>query len=245
MNDLPAPEPREFATTHWSLVVAAKPDEASQTNARKALEQLCRAYWYPLYAFVRNRGHSSTDAQDLTQSFFARIIETGGFASADPKRGRFRSYLLGAMKHFLANEWDRAQAQKRGGGVTFLELDSLDPEARYALEPAQSPDPDAGFDREWAQESIARAMNHLRAESEAGGKAKLFATLKGSLIGQGPTRSEAAAQLGMTEGAVKVAVHRLRRRYREILRAEIAQTVTDPSDIDDEMRHLVDALRGK
>ena len=116
------PGPREFATTHWSLVVAAKPDEASQTRARKALEELCRAYWYPLYAFVRNRGYSSDDAQDLTQSFFARIIETGGFASADPERGRFRSYLLGAMKHFLANEWHRAQAQKRGGGVTFLEL---------------------------------------------------------------------------------------------------------------------------
>ena len=130
------PGPREFATTHWSLVVAAQPDEASQTQARQALEELCRAYWYPLYAFVRNRGYSSSDAQDLTQSFFARFIETGGFASADPERGRFRSYLLGAMKHFLANEWHRAQAQKRGGGVTFLELDALDPEARYALEPA-------------------------------------------------------------------------------------------------------------
>jgi RNA polymerase sigma factor (sigma-70 family) len=245
MNDSSAREPREFATTHWSLVAAAKPDEASQTNARKALEQLCRAYWYPLYAFVRNRGHSSTDAQDLTQSFFARIIETGGFASADPKRGRFRSYLLGAMKHFLANEWDRVRDQKRGGRVKFLELDALDPEARYALEPAQSPDPDAGFDREWAQESIARALKKLRAESEANGKGELYEALKGSLTGEGPSRSETAARLGMTEGAVKVAVHRLRQRYREILRAEIAQTVTDPSDIDDEMRHLVDALRRK
>ncbi|MBC8872958.1 MAG: sigma-70 family RNA polymerase sigma factor [Planctomycetes bacterium] len=237
--------PQEFATTHWSLVVAAKPGEASQTDARKALEELCRAYWYPLYAFVRNRGYSSNDAQDLTQSFFARIIETDGFASADPERGRFRSYLLGAMKHFLANEWHRAQAQKRGGGVTFLELDSLDPEARYALEPAQSADPDARFHREWAQESIARALAELRAESEASGKGELFEALKGSLIGQEPARSETAARLGMTVGAVKVAVHRLRQRFRKLLQAEIAETVSDSSDIDDEMRYLLAALRGK
>jgi len=243
MRDPPTPGPREFGTTHWSLVVAAKPDEASQTHARKALEELCRAYWYPLYAFVRNRGYSSSDAQDLTQSFFARLIETGGFASADPERGRFRSYLLGAMKHFLANEWHRAQARKRGGGATFVELDALEPEARYALEPARSTDPDAGFDRQWAQESIDRALEKLQAESETGGKRELFEALKGSLTGEEPPRGETAARLGMTEGAVKVAVHRLRKRYRELLRAEIAETVSDPSDIDDEMRHLVAALR--
>lgn len=245
MHNQPSPARPEFATTHWSLVVAARPDEASQTRARKALEELCRSYWYPLYAFVRNRGYSSSDAQDLTQSFFARIIETGGFATADPERGRFRSYLLGAMKHFLANEWHRAQAQKRGGGVTFLELDALDPEARYALEPAQTNDPDAGFDREWAHESITRAMEKLRADSESSGKRELFQALQASLTGDEPARSETAARLGMTEGAVKVAVHRLRQRYRELLRAEIAETVSDPSDIDDEMRHLVAALRSK
>ena len=225
--------------------MAAKPDQASQTHARKALEELCRAYWYPLYFFVRKRGYSSSDAQDLTQSFFARIIATGGFASADPERGRFRSYLLGAMKHFLANEWHRAQAQKRGGGVTFLELDALDPEARYVLEPAQSTDPDAGFDREWALESIARAMDRLRAESETSGKGDLFEALKRSLTGDEPARSETAARVGMTEGAVKVAVHRLRQRYRELLRAEIVETVSDPSDIEDEMRCLLAALRRK
>ena len=245
MEDIPVPGPREFVTTHWSLVGAARPDEVSQTRAREALEELCRTYWYPLYAFVRSGGHSAADAQDLTQAFFARIIETDGFASADPKRGRFRSYLLGAMKHFLANEWHRAQSQKRGGGVTFLELDALGPEARYALEPAQSTDPDAGFDREWARESTARAMEKLRAESEARGKGELFEALKGSLTGDEPARNETAARLGMTEGAVKVAVHRLRQRYRELLRAEIAETVSDPSDVDDEMRHLVAALRGK
>jgi RNA polymerase sigma factor (sigma-70 family) len=245
MNDLPAPGPRDFATTHWSLVVAAKSNEASQTRARKALEELCKAYWYPLYAFVRNRGYSSNDAQDLTQSFFARIIEMGGFASADPEKGRFRSYLLGAMKHFLANEWHRAQAQKRGGGVSFLELDGLDAEARYALEPAQTTDLDAGFNREWAQESIARALVTLRAESEANGKSELFEALRGSLVGAEPPRSETAERLGLTVDAVKVAVHRLRQRYRAILRAGIAETVSDPSEIDDEMRCLLAALRRK
>jgi len=245
MEDPPAPGPRGFATTHWSLVVAAKPDEASRSRARKALEELCKAYWYPLYAFARCRGYSSDEAQDLTQSFFARIIETGGLAAADPARGRFRSYLLGAMKHFLANEWHRARARKRGGDVTFLDLDALDPEARYALEPARSTDPDAGFDREWAQETIAHAMVKLRAETEARGKGELFEELKGSLIGDERARGETAARLGMTAGAVKVAVHRLRQRFRELLRAEIAETVSDPSDVDVEMRHLVAALRRK
>jgi RNA polymerase sigma factor (sigma-70 family) len=245
MNDPPAPGPREFATTHWSLVLAAQSDEASRTQARRALEELCRAYWYPLYAFVRNRGYSSDDAQDLTQSFLARIIGTGGFASANPERGRFRSYLLGAMKHFLANEWHRSQTRRRGGGVTFLQLDALTPEARYALEPARSTDPDAGFDREWAQESIARALEQLRAESGARGKGELFEALKGSLTGEEPPRTETAARLQMTVGAVKVAVHRMRQRYRELLRAEIAETVREPSDVDDEMRYLLTALREK
>ena len=245
MGEPPAPGPRAFATTHWSLVAAARPDEASRTGVRAALEQLCRAYWYPLYAFVRYRGYSSDEAQDLTQAFFVSIIEKGGFISADPERGRFRSYLLGAMKHFLANEWHRAQAKKRGGGVTVLDLDALDPEARYALTQAEPADPDAAFDRAWAQESIARAMERLRAESEGRGKGELFAALRGSLTGDEPTRHETAERLGMTEGAVKVAVHRLRQRYRELLRAEIAETIADPADVEVEMRHLVAALRGK
>jgi RNA polymerase sigma-70 factor (ECF subfamily) len=194
---------------------------------------------------VRYRGHSADDAQDLTQSFFVRIIETGGFTSPDPGRGRFRSYLLGAMKHFLANEWHRARAQKRGGGVSFLQLDALDPEARYGVEPAQSDDPDAAFDREWALETTARATAKLQAESEARGKGELFEALKGSLTGSEPARKKTAARLEVTEGAIKVAVHRLRKRYRELLRAEIAETVTDPSDLEDEMRHLVAALRRK
>ena len=136
------PDPRQFVTTHWSLVGAARLDEASQNRAQEALEELCRAYWYPLYAFVRSRGYSADDAQDLTQAFFAQIIETGGFATADRKKGRFRSYLLGAMKHFLANQWHRAQTQKRGGHVQFIEFDALDPEARYAEASKQLDNPE-------------------------------------------------------------------------------------------------------
>ena len=244
MRETPAPGPRDFNTTHWSLVGAAQSDEASRTQAQRALEDLCQAYWYPLYAFVRNRGYSSADAQDLTQSFFVRFIETGGFASADRERGRFRTYLLGAMKHFLANEWHRGRRQKRGGGK-LLEWDALDPEARYALEPAQSGDADLAYDKEWALELVARAKEKLRAESEANGKGELFETLKKSLSGDEPSRSETALRLGLTEGALKTAVHRLRERYRELLRAEIAETVNTRAEIDDEMRYLVAVLRGK
>ena len=240
----PAPGPKAFNTTHWSLVSAAQSDPADRTKARRALEELCRAYWYPLYAFVRHRGYSSADAQDLTQSFFARFIESGGFASADRDRGRFRTYLLGAMKHFLANEWHRARCIKRGRGVAILEWDALDPEARYALEPQSSRDPDASFDREWALRLIEVALARLRAESEAEGKGSQFAALQSSLTGEEQPRGETAARLGMTDGAVKVAVHRFRKRYRELLRSEVAETVADPSGVDDEMRYLVTVLRG-
>jgi RNA polymerase sigma-70 factor (ECF subfamily) len=240
------PGPRRFATTHWSLVAAAKGDEASRTRAREALEELCRAYWYPLYAFVRSRGHSAVDAQDLTQAFFARIIETGGFASADRERGRFRSYLLGAMKHFLANEWHRTQTQKRGGRVRFIESDALDPEARYAEASRPSDNPEHLFDREWALQTVAGALEALRREMAKAGKSDLYEALKSSLTGEDESpRDQIAARLGMTAGAVKVAVHRLRHRYRKLLRAAIAETVSNEADLDDEMRYLVAALRGR
>jgi RNA polymerase sigma-70 factor (ECF subfamily) len=240
----PAHEPKAFYTTQWSLVGAAQSEPAHRTRARNALEELCRAYWYPLYAFARNRGYACSDAQDLTQSFFAQFIESGGFATANQDRGRFRTYLLGAMKHFLANEWHRARRLKRGGGQALLEWDALDPESRYQLEPQGSADPDAGFDREWALQLTTAALARLRAESEAQGKGILFTALQGSLTGQEPPRSETAARLGMTEGAMKVAVHRFRKRYRELLRAEVAETVDDPSGVEDEMRYLVTVLRG-
>jgi RNA polymerase sigma-70 factor (ECF subfamily) len=238
------PGQRQFATTHWSLVGAAKPDEVSQTRAREALEELCRAYWYPLYAFVRSRGYSAVDAQDLTQAFFARIIETSGFASADRKSGRFRSYLLGAMKHFMANEWHRAQTKKRGGQVRFIEWDALDPEARYAGTSEQTDNPEHLFDREWALETIAGALQELRNEMTKAGKSEQFEVLKGSLTGEDElSREEIAARLDMSEGAVKVAVHRLRRRYGKLLRAAIAETVSNEEDLDDEMRYLIAVLR--
>ncbi|MCP4609720.1 MAG: sigma-70 family RNA polymerase sigma factor [Planctomycetes bacterium] len=235
---------RQFMTTHWSLVGAAKGGEVSQTRAREALEELCRTYWYPLYAFVRSRGYSADDAQDLTQAFFARIIETSGFASADRGRGRFRSYLLGAMKHFLANEWHKAQTQKRGGQVQIIEWDALDPEGRYAGASEQSDNPEHLFDREWALETIAGALQGLRDEMTKAGKGAQFDALKGSLTGEDELpREEIAARLGMSEGAVKVAVHRLRGRYRKLLRAAIAETVSNEGDLDDEMRYLVAVLR--
>jgi len=247
MKDQPSPPaPQRFETTHWSLVAAAQPDEVSLTRAREALEELCRVYWYPLYAFVRSRGYSAADAQDLTQAFFARIIETGGLASADRERGRFRSYLLGAMKHFLANEWHRGQTQKRGGQVRFVEWDALDPEARYAGASNQpgSDDPEHLFDREWALETIAGALQSLRDEMAEAGKSEQFEALRGSLTGEDDLpRKEIAARLDMSEGAVKVALHRLRRRYGELLRAGIAETVSNEADLEDEMRYLVAVLR--
>lgn len=243
MKDTPAPGPREFAATQWNLVGIAQSDEASRTRSREALENLCRAYWYPLYAFVRNRGYSTADAQDLTQAFFARFIAAGGFACADRGRGRFRNYLLGALKHFLSNEWNRARMKKRGGGMALLEWDALDPERRYALEPAEESNPELCYDREWALESVARAMEALRAESESGGKGELFEALRGSLTSEEAPRSVTAARLGISEGAVKVAIHRLRQRFRQLLRNEIAETVGSDKEVEEEMRYLVAVLR--
>ena len=235
---------RQFATTHWSLVDAAKADEASQTRAREALEELCRSYWYPLYAFVRSRGYSAADSQDLTQAFFVRIIETSGFASAERGRGRFRSYLLGAMKHFLANEWHRAQTQKRGGQAQFIEWDALEAEGRYSETSEHSDNPEYLFDREWALQAIAGALQELRSEMEKAGNGEQFEALKGSLTGEEElSREEIAARLGMSEGSVKVAIHRLRGRYRNLLRAAIAETVSNEKDLEDEMRYLVAVLR--
>ncbi|MFT4692870.1 MAG: RNA polymerase sigma factor (sigma-70 family) [Limisphaerales bacterium] len=245
MSSVSPNESPAFTTTHWSLVavVGAGADEVSRTEALKAMEQLCQAYWYPLYSFARRRGYGVADAQDLTQAFFAKFLAMDGFGTADRSRGPFRSYLLGALKNFLANEWDKAKTLKRGGAVQFLEWDALDPEARYALEPTSGNDAELEFDRGWAMESFNRATEKLRQECERKNKGELFETLKGCLSGEEPDRAENAQQLGMSEGAVKVSVHRLRQRFREILRSEIGQTVAEPAEVDEEMRHLVAVLR--
>lgn len=240
MNDSIAPGAREFHTTQWSLVLAAQ-QGGDASRMHRAMSALCRDYWYPLYAFVRRRGHAPHDAQDLTQAFFLSLLETN--AAANPARGKFRSYLLGALKNFLANDWHRAQAQKRGGGQRLVEWDALDAEARYALEPAEQSDADTLYDRRWALELLSRAMEKLRAEFAARGEAETFELLKGTLNGAEPPRQQIAQQLGMTEGALKVAIHRLRQNYREVLRAEIAETVNSAAEAEEEMRHLVAVLR--
>lgn len=241
MNDSIAPGAREFHTTRWSLVLAAQHGKDG-TQALKAMSALCRDYWYPLYAFVRRRGHTPHDAQDLTQAFFTDLLERNP-TLADPSRGKFRSYLLGALKHFLANDWHRQQAQKRGGGQQLVEWDALDAESRYALEPAEENDAEALYDKRWAMELLDRAMKRLRAEFVAKKDEATFDALKGTLSGAESAREELAKRHGMSEGALKVAVHRLRQRYREVLRAEIAETVNAPGDVEDEMRHLVAVLR--
>lgn len=241
MNDSIAPGAREFHTTRWSIVIAAQRGTDS-SNARSAMAALCKDYWYPLYAFVRRRGHAPHDAQDLTQAFFTSLLE-GNATMADPARGKFRSYLLGALKHFLANEWHRANAQKRGGGQVIVEWDALDAEARYALEPSGNADADDLYDRRWALELLDRAMATLRAEFEAKSDGETFAALKATLTGAEPPRDELAARLGLSEGALKVAIHRLRQRYRELLRTLIAETVDSPDEVEEEMRHLVRVLR--
>lgn len=241
MSDSIVPGAREFHTTRWSVVLAAQRGTDTR-QAGLALAALCRDYWYPLYAFVRRRGHSPADAQDLTQAFFADLLGRNA-TMADPAKGKFRSYLLGALKHFLANDWHRANAQKRGGGQALVEWDALDAESRYAIEPTGPQDAEVLYDRRWAMDLLDRAMATLRAEFEAKDDIATFEALKGTLGGAEPPREQLAAELGMSEGALKVAVHRLRHRYRQSVREEIAQTVNSPDEVDDEMRHLLAVLR--
>ncbi len=233
-----------FLTTHWSVVLAA--GRSDSTRAQNALARLCQTYWYPLYAYVRRRGHPPHDAQDLTQEFFARLLERHTLASADPNRGRFRSFLLATMDHFLAHEWEKVRAQKRGGGCRILSLDLALAEQRYDLEPADTATPDKLFDRRWAGALLDEVLNQLEAEYHHAGKAELFAALKQTLTGTRESQPYAvlALRLGMNEAAVKVAVHRLRKRYRELLRAEVANIVANPEQAEDELRYLLAALAG-
>jgi RNA polymerase sigma factor (sigma-70 family) len=231
-----------FQTTRWSLVAAAQRGDA--LLARQALGELYQIYWYPLYAYIRRRGHGPDAAQDLAQEFFARLLEMDGLAAVDRGRGRFRSFLLTACQHFLSNERDRARALKRGGARTILSLDFGAADSRYRREPADPATPERLFERHWALALLDAVLGRLRAEYKAADKAPVFEALNVYLTGDsGRPYSEAARDLGMAEGAVKVAVHRLRSRYRALLREEIGQTLDDPSAVDDEIRALFRALR--
>jgi RNA polymerase sigma-70 factor (ECF subfamily) len=239
----PDPDSRQlFATTHWSLVLAA--GRRGSPASREALATLCQSYWYPLYAHVRRRGYRAEDAQDLIQDFFARLLEKDYLRVVERDRGRFRSFLLASLDHFLANEWRRAHARKRGGKRPTLSLDFRVGEGRYAAEPAHELTPVKLFERRWALTLIDQALVRLRDEFDRAGKGELFELLKPCLGGDGgaaPYR-DLAARLDMTEGAVKVAVHRMRRRCGELLREEIARTVAGPEEVEEELRDLFDTL---
>jgi RNA polymerase sigma-70 factor (ECF subfamily) len=231
-----------FATTHWTVVARARQGDSPQ--ARAALENLCRTYWYPLYAYVRRQGHSPHDAQDLTQAFFETFLEKHYLADVRRERGKFRSFLLASLNHFLANEWDKARAQKRGGGK-LVPLDET-AESRYLLEPGNELSAEKIFARRWAFTLLEQVLSRLREEFVADGKTTQFDCLKAFLSdGKGAIPyTQAAADLEMSVGAVKTAVHRLRRRYRDLLRSEIARTVSSPGEVDGEIRHLFAALSG-
>jgi RNA polymerase sigma-70 factor (ECF subfamily) len=230
-------------TTRWSVVLAAQQSESA--DADTALEALCHAYWQPLYAYARRRGHSPHDAEDLTQGFFARLLEKEYLRSVHRDKGRFRQFLLMAFKRFLANEWDRSRRLKRGSLQTLIPIDGAFAERLYQTEDAaQNGSAELAFERRWALSLLDRALSRLKAEFEKSGKGSEFALLKSSLELQRDTMAYAkfAAALGVTEGAVRVAVHRLRKRFRQIFREEVAQTVENESAVDDEVRHLIAAL---
>ncbi len=225
-----------FQTTRWTVVLAAK--ERRDASGEEAMAVLCRAYWYPLYAFVRRSGNSAEDARDLTQAFFARLLEKDFLLRVVPEKGRFRTFLLMALKRFLANEWHKARAEKRGGGAVHLSFDAREAEERYASEPVESLTPEMLYDRRWAFTLLDRAMARLRGEFEAGGRGAAFECLKEFLAGgEDSSYAELAGKIGVKEGAARVAVHRLRRRFREVFREELAETVT-PEKLEEELRHL-------
>ncbi len=239
----PEEPPRSvFVTTHWSVVLTA--GRRDTRRARSALENLCQTYWQPLYAYVRHQGHPPHDAQDLTQEFFARLLERNAVAKADPQRGRFRSFLLASLKHFLANEWDKSHALKRGSGARPVSLPFDTAEDHLPLPAAPGDAPDAAFDRQWALALLDVVLARLRREYADAGKDDLFVGLKDTLSGgrsEIPYR-DLALRLRMSEGAVRVAAHRLRKQYRELLRQEIANTVANEEDVEEELRHLFAAL---
>jgi len=244
MQDIDSQETPEerFPSTHWSRVVEA--GDPALPGAREALAALCQAYWYPLYAFIRRRGHSADEALDLAQEYFARLLEKGVLASADPEKGRFRKFLMADCKYFLAHHHERAAAQKRGGGRVPLSIDAADAEGRFSREPAHGLTPEHLFERTWAMTLLDGVLARLRAEHERDGRAEIFDRLK-PVLTDGPggvAYSVIAAQMGTSEGAVQVAIHRLRRRYGALLRQEIAATVGSSDEVENEIRALFKAL---
>jgi DNA-directed RNA polymerase specialized sigma24 family protein len=234
-----------FASTHWSMVLAA--GQRDSPDSDQALATLCRVYWYPLYAYARRRFDRPDEAQDLTQGFFAELLEKEYLQAVDPQRGKFRSFLLTAFKHYLAKERDRAAALKRGGGRRTVALDFQAGESRYLLEPADHVTAEVIYERRWALTLLDQALIRLRQEFTSAGKVGLFEGLKQALTGDGQMKSHAqiAVDLDMTENAVKVAVHRLRKRYQEVLRAVIGETVASPDEIEGELRDLFAAVRAR
>ena len=239
------PRRASFPTTRITLIHAARSGEGPQ--AQEALSALCLAYWYPIYAFVRRLGHSADEAEDLTQGFFTRVLQKGYLGDFQAERGRFRSFLLAALKHFIANERSSARALKRGGARPALPLDDLlhEAERRYSLEPRDSLTPERIFERQWAMAVLTRVFDQLQEEAVASGKRAQFDRLKGLLVGEDDDIGyrALAAELDTTEGALKTAIHRLRQRFKEQLREEISHTVSNPADVGDEVRYLLAALR--
>ena len=235
---------REFASTHWSVVLLAGRDASAQSAA--ALEKLCQAYWYPLYSFTRRQGYGPHEAADLTQDFFLHLLTTNALATVKIERGKFRSFLLASLKNLLANDWNRARCQKRGGGAPLFSLDEDLAEGRYKLEPVDDLTPDKIFERRWAEAILSRALDRLRAECDGGEKTRRFDEVKVFLLAEKGTDSlaKAAERLNMSLSAVKGLVHRLRRRFRELIQDEIAQTVARPEEIEGEIRYLFSAFGG-
>ena len=237
-----SPTGHGFAPTRWSVVLAAG-GAGAQADRRAALEELVRAYWPPLYAYLRRDGHAPDRAEDLTQAFFARLIEKDDLRTVDPAKGRFRSYVLACLKHFVLNEREKERALKRGGGARLVSWDAADAESRYSLEPVDSRTPEDVFNRRWALTVLDVVLEGLRAEYVRRGQERVFDELKTCLAGGAADGwSAVGSRLGLSEGGVRVAAHRMRGRYRELLRAEVAQTVADPSMVEDELRDLIACL---
>jgi RNA polymerase sigma factor (sigma-70 family) len=235
----------QFRTTRWSMVYRAGAQSRSAEDTQRALEELCQAYWYPLYAYVRRLGHSPEDAQDVTQDFFSRLLEDNSLASVHESKGRFRSFLLASFKHLLANEWKHAHRQKRGGGKVHFSIEQEMAEGRYYKELLDRADPERLYERQWAETLLKRAIDRLRDEWESKDGTRRFEDLKPFLVDKGSVAfATVAARAGVTEASLKWAVHKLRGRYRELVREEIAHTVSSPDEVDDELRHLFLVLAG-